>query len=439
MASADRHLTKHNLGKLRELCRAHDRQSSLFSGILDTALNNILGPSFDFIPTTGDDDLNKVVKQFITRRMEPDLCDAAGITDFAGIARLALRAVWTDGDILLVKRKDGSLLPFEADQVVTPSDKNSRRVVLGVELNDVNRPIAYHLKQRHTSGDHGMTRATQKSQRVLRQHVIMPAYRKRFNQTRGLPFMAAALGSFDRTNSYLDFESIAAELNAMLGFKIKKEQVEGTTFSGTKDNKDDATSDTFEKLQQMEPGAVFDLAPGEDVGMIGSERPGSNFEPYIVTCCRIIGVGVGFPLELMMLDFSKTNYSSARASLGEARRMFKVWQRFAASLICMPWYRWQIARAIASGKLPANPNIFKARCQWPAWQYIDPLKEAKGNMVAIAARAKSISECVRERGAEPDEVFAEIASEQKKLKALGIEFETDPKDKKNKKKKDRAA
>ena len=103
--------------------------------------------------------------------------------------------------------------------------------------------------------------------------------------------------------------------------------------------------------------------------------------------------------------------------------MFRTWQRFAEGQLCRPWYRWQIARAIAAGTLPARAELFSIRCQWPAWEYIDPVKEANGNKIAIGTRTKSISQCIRETGGEPAEVFAEIAADRKKLKELGISWE----------------
>jgi len=419
-ASADRHQSKHTLGMLREICRAYDRQSSLFSGILDRALDNIFGANFDFVPITGDKELNKQVKGFVVEKMEASVCDATGVRDFVEIAKTAIRAIWNDGDCLLAKRKDGTLLAFEADQIISPSASGGR-IVLGVELNDLNRHIAYYVQQRNTRGDYGsIGRSDFTTARVPAQYALMPAYRKRFGQTRGIPFLAATLAAFDRTNNYLDYESLAAEINAMQGLKIKRAPTEND-LPGVEENSD--TTSTFEKLQKLEAGMIFDLLPGEDVDMFGSERPGSNFEPYIVTCCRIIGVGIGYPLELMMLDFSKTNYSSARASMGEARRMFRAWQKFAQKTMCLPWYKWQINRGIASGFLPANPDIFKVRCQWPAWEYIDPYKESQANKIAINSRIKSISQAIREQGNEPDEVFAEIAEDRKKLAELGVPLE----------------
>jgi len=421
MASADRHQSKPTLGALREICRMHDRQSSLFSGILDRALDNIFGADFDFVPTTGDKDLDKKVKKYIARRMEADLADATGERDFPSIAKADMRAVWTAGDNLLVKRPDGSLLAFEADQIESPSggEIGTKRVVLGVELDDLNRHLAYYVKPRRSRGDTGIVRLDEKAIRIPKEQVFFSAYRKRFHQTRGVPFLAAALGNFDRMEDYLDYEQLAAIANSMQGFQITKNPT-SVDMAGVVANDDATTSGTFDKLQKMEPLQIFEMALGEEVKMIGAMRPGSNFVPYMMICARIVGVGVGYPLELMMLDFSQTNYSSARASLGEAQKSFKGWQNSSRKQTCTPWYRWQISRGIATGELPAKPEVFNMRIQWPGCPYINPVDEAKGNEIQVNGRTKSLSECIRERGGEPEEVFAEIASDFQKLRELGV-------------------
>lgn len=420
VASADFHLRKQTLGQLREICRRHDRQASLFSGILDRAQDNIFGSNFDFIPNTGDKDLNKRAKDFITPKMEKEYCDATGERDFEDMCKTTLRAIWNDGDNLWVKRPDGSALIFEADQIETPNNKRNKNIVLGVELNDLNRHVAYHVKQRAKTGDYGLGRVPTDSTRISKSNAIFPAFRKRIGQTRGVPFLAASLGYYTRFNSYLEFESLAAEGNAMMGYKLTKPEPDENDMPGVKDNEDTTTNDTFEKLQKLEPFMIFELLKGEDIEMFSSQRPGENFEPYIITSLRIIGVGIGYPLEMILLDFSRTNYSSARASLGEARRMFRGWQKFSQKNIAVPWYRWQISRGIASGALPARPELFRTRCQWPAWDYIDPKKEAEGNAIAISTGTKTRSQCIRETGREPDEVFDEIKEDNDKLAERGI-------------------
>jgi len=420
-ASADKHLTKQTRIQLSEMCRRNDRQSSLFSGILDRALDNIFGSNFDFVPKTGDDGLNDQVKAYIDERMTAEKCDASGVMDFVGMAKIGVRSVWTDGDELLAKKPAGSMLAFESDQIATPTDRENikgKRIVQGVELNDNNKPVAYWVKQRKTNNDYGIINVGGEYKRITAANAIVPAYRKRFGQSRGVPYLASILGTFERFNNYLDFEQFAAEQNAMIGWKITRKSE--SLLPGDVDNTDGESKDTFDKMQQMERGMIFDLEEGEDIGMIGADRPGVNFDKYVIMCCRLIGVGVGYPLELMLLDYSKTNYSSGRMGMAEAKRMFRSWQLFAGTKICMPWYKWQIARGIASGELPANANLFNVRLQWPAWEMIDKKKEADGDNIAINNRSKSVSQCIRERGDVPKDVFEEIAKEQKIMADLGI-------------------
>lgn len=433
-ASADRHLNVMQLGNMREKCRMYDRQVPIFSGFLDRASENIFGNVFDFLPIitggekTADADLAKKVKEYIWRRMEADICDAEGNRDFTEMAATSLRAVWNDGDILLTKRSDGSLLPFEADQVDNSgADSGGKRIVMGVELNDVNRAVAYWVKQRKTTGTGGISTGNfTTAARVLARDAFFPAYRKRFSQTRGVPFLAVILSFFDRTNNYIDYESLAAEGNSMLGYQLTAEvgaepfnPPVGVKVPGEKDNEDTSTSDTFEKLQKMEQFQIFDLSgvPGQKVGMIKADRPGSNYEPYITTNFRIIGAGVGFPLELFLMDFSRTNFSSGKLAIGCAKKMFKAWQNFMFNKFCGPWYKWQIARGIATGELPADPRIFNVTCRWPVWEYIDKFKESMGNRVAMELTNQTASGCIRDQGGEPDEVFDE--KEQEIRNAIG--------------------
>jgi lambda family phage portal protein len=421
-ASADRHLNKLTLAQLRERCRMYDRESSLFTGMIQRGIDNIVGSNFDFVPRTNDKELDKKAKDYITAKMDKRNCDVSETRHFKDLLATTLRSIWNDGDNLWTKRTDGRVLIFEADQVETDTEFPGVRIVMGVELGDYNQPLAYYVKPRQTQGDSGMLKNQNlKAIRIPANDAFLPAWRTRFNQTRGVPYFATILSFFDRTNNYLDYESLAAESGAMSGFKItKKGEYEPPATTGDFGNTDADTSEYFPQKQKLEPGFTFEGAIGEDMSMIASNRPGSSFEPYIVMCCRIIGAGIGLPLELMMLDFSKTNYSSARASMGEARRMFRSWQNFLELEVCMPWYRWQISRGIASGALPPRAELFLARCQWPAWDYIDPVKEAQGNLMAVSGANKSISECIRERGGEPQEVFAELAEDLLKIKELGI-------------------
>ena len=135
---------------------------------------------------------------------------------------------------------------------------------------------------------------------------------------------------------------------------------------------------------------------------------------------RIVGAALGFPLELLLLDFSKSSWSSSRTSLQEARRTFRWWQRFAENRICRPWYRWQIGRGIALGELPPDGRLHLMRPKWPGWSYVNPKQEAEANQIQRANATKSISQIIRERGDDPQEVFDELEADYKELARRAI-------------------
>jgi len=420
--SADRHLASTGLGRLREICRTHDRNSGLLHGLLDRAVDNIFGSGpISLRPMTGDAASDAAQAAFFAEITAPEAADAAGRADFSELARTCLRAVWTDGDILIADRAgDGAALIYEADQIISPRQKGdatgTARIVQGVELDPYNRPVAFHVAGRKTSGDFGSVRSEAATTRIPASDAALAAYRTRTAQTRGVPFLAAALSLFDNLDAYLDAETMAAHINSLLALKITREAAEADE-DGIDDNDEDST---FEKVQKFEQGMVFDMPPGEDLAMVTASRPGSNFESYITTACRIVGVAVGFPLELILLDFSKTNYSSSRASLEEARRSFRGWQGFAERQIARPKLDRAIRRAIASGRLPADGRLYQYRIAWPSWGYINPIDDARANQLLVSYGSKSISECIRERGREPGEVFDELAADLKRARELGI-------------------
>ena len=60
------------------------------------------------------------------------------------------------------------------------------------------------------------------------------------------------------------------------------------------------------------------MFPGDKVAPFTPSRPNSGYGQFVENVLRHIGAGLNIPFELLMKDFSKTNYSSARAALLEA-------------------------------------------------------------------------------------------------------------------------
>jgi capsid protein len=90
-------------------------------------------------------------------------------------------------------------------------------------------------------------------------------------------------------------------------------------FGGSSDEYLNAKKDWQVKL---EGGSIIPIFPGDKVAPFTPSRPNSAYGAFVENLLRHIGTGLNIPYELLLKDFSKTNYSSARSALLEAWRYF---------------------------------------------------------------------------------------------------------------------
>jgi len=436
--TGDDHLDSRSLWDLRELCRDHERNNAVFTGMLDRIADNVLGERLGWTAASGSEAIDREVTDYVRQRMRSG-CFTTGEGFQAGV-RLALRSVLRDGDVLLAFTDDGQVEPIEADQLVTPridaaaavsgvATIGRRTIVNGVETDADGIVTAYHAAKRRSYNARGWV-ATGETRRIPAADARLPKRKQRFSQSRGAPAFSAALSLIDKLDAYVDAEALAAQMNADWALFIQREaeadyRPMGGTDTQTDPNKsDDSTASTFDKLARHEPGMVYDGFPGEKLDFVESKRPGRQFDPYITTMSRLIGASAGLPVELVLIDFSKTTYTSGRMALLEARRTFRKLQAFATLEIAAPIVvRW-IARGVAARQIsPGGPNANPFQIAWklPRWEWVDPFKEARANEVAIVKnRTKSRSAVIRDRGEEPEEVFDELEAEEKDLRRRGL-------------------
>jgi hypothetical protein len=89
---------------------------------------------------------------------------------------------------------------------------------------------------------------------------------------------------------------------------------------------------------------------------------------------------------------------------------------------CEPSWRWAMEAAAIMG-LDESPAA-----EWtaPPMPMLEPDKEGLAYQRNIRTGIQTLSEAIRERGYEPDELFAEMASDNKKLDAFGLVLDSDP-------------
>lgn len=152
---------------------------------------------------------------------------------------------------------------------------------------------------------------------------------------------------------------------------------------------DDAQSTIVEKSGkwsgEMEAGQAVNLLPGEEVQSVNPGRPNAQFDPFVQSILRQIGMSLELPYEVIVMHF-QSSYSAARGALLMAWRLFRTRRDWLATYFCQPIYETWLAHEIADGRIQAT-GFFASSDVRAAWSgatwvgdgpgSIDPLKEVQ--------------------------------------------------------------
>jgi lambda family phage portal protein len=375
-ATGVHHLAKDTLEGLRDRTRQLDRDNTLASGLLDRSVENVIGVGMRLQVRTPDDAFNSRVEDMWAQWSET--ADIRGMMDFGGLQQQILRSHLRDGDIGIVLLGDGRLQPIEGDLIETPTGKSADdNVVDGVEISRAGRPIAFYIKDR-TTGTIRNSRVTYT--RILARDLVWLPRLRRLNSWRGEPVFASVLTKFDQIDGFIDGSVVAARMAANFGLLLKETSKSGFNLLPQVKDSDGKSRPEY----YLEPGMVKRLGPTDEVTQVKPEHPSQSFPDFLAALLRFVGLNLGMPLELILMDFSRTNFSSARASLLQAQRSFRALQHLMISRVNSRIYRWRVSKWIKAGELPdpgmdENGNTIAWQHQWvpPGWQWVDPVKESQ--------------------------------------------------------------
>lgn len=443
--SADQDLLP-ELSDIRERSRDLNRNDAHAAGITSTMTVNVIGTGIRPQSRVDKEELgvsDELAEEFqrkaerVWKRWTP-YADAGERMDFYEIQQLVDRQILENGEAIIVplRLKDKpyplALQLIESDRLNTPSDKKSDKAVRsGVRIGENGEPVSYYIQKTHP-GDIYYRVAEEAKQYVEiqakseygRRNIFHLYYVLRSGQTRGVPFFAPVLTYFKDLAKYAEAELVASRIAACFSLFITSEA-----------SMDVAVNSAYERnqsgqmIESLEPGMIKHLMPGETITSFNPQRPSATFEPFVDRILKAISAALGLPYELVAKDFSKTNYSSARAALLEARRYFKVRQEWLSQKLCQPVWEMLLEEAYLKGEIDARnfyekgrPKSAWVRARWiaPGWSWVDPLKEVKASREAIAGNISSLADEVAGQGKDWEEILEQRQREEQKRKELGL-------------------
>lgn len=385
-----------------------------------------------------DRDANARIEEAYGAWSRPGVCTMDGLLSRADMERLLIQTVATDGEALvrLVPGADNkfrfSVQLFDADMLPEAlnvpagnafADEGYRlpignEIVMGVERNAAQRPVAYWLRQRSSATD--FTTISSGYRRVPAGemlHVFVPEF---IGQARGIPWMFSGMRRLALLSGYEEAELVAARTaSSKMGFFTRK------------DNDSEMGADGKDaegvNITDAQPGTFEQLPAGVEFQPYDPQHPAGNYGPYVKSLLRAIASGSGVSYHSLTGDLEGANYSSLRQGALDERDEWRVMQQWFIDRSARPIFEAWLGEALGFGALDGLNPLEAERWNKPlfvprGWQWVDPSKEIDADTKAVGLGVKTRRMICAERGLDFDQVVEQLAAEAALAKEKGIDI-----------------
>ena len=297
------------------------------------------------------------------------------------------------------------LAAHEPDLVPFDGEVDPPRLLHGIEIDAMGKPVAYHFYTAHPGDPHADV--TTNTRRLPAMDVTHVKTVRRLNQRRGVSVLAPALERLADVDDYEESERMAAKIASSLCAAITR----GADFAFD----DTLNTSSGERPFELQPGMIFDsLRPGEKVDVLDTNRPNPELTNYRSSQLRAACAGIGVSYSTTTHDYAGT-YSSQRQEMQEMVLAYARLRRvFVAALYRPVWRRFvnaaQLAGRVNLGGADQR-TLFDFDFTGPAVPWIDPKKETDADVAAIGAGIESRQAIIRRRGGDPRRVTDELAAD----------------------------
>ena len=429
-------IIRNDLSKLVARSREQAINNPYFKRFFTLLRSNIVGPyGFTFQSMALDDrgkpDVmdRKAVEKAWKKWTKAVYCDYEQQLNFRDMLRLAVDSLGRDGEIILrhhfdndnpfgysVSLMDGAMLPV--DHCVSDTDSGNY-IRFSIEFDSRNRAVAYYFVT--------TSRTTYDYQWGGRNFVRIPAteithvfIREHVGQKRGIPWGATALMRAKMLDGYEETALVAARVGAAkMGFLGNKNGVDN--YTGDKRDADGNVVTT------VDPGTIEFIGDMEFIPF-DPKYPDAQFEIFCKQVLRGISAAFNISYHSVSQNLEGVNYTSSRSGELQDREVYKYIQDFIIESVLEPikdkWLQFALLKGAITSETGARLPVSKytkyqeVKFQGRRWPWVDPASDMQADALAIENKLMSRAEIIRERGREPEEVWAELEAEEKRFGAV---------------------
>lgn len=432
---------QHGAVALRGLARNLEQNHDIARGALRTMVNNVIGPGGIGIEPQPRRRDGSIHEQYALALREAwrDWCINPEVTQkhhWSKVQRLVCNTWFRDGECFSQRLKGtvptldhGTRVPYslelmEPDLIPMDHFDESKGIQQGIERNTWGRATGYWCYKAFPDGINWSKRNFD-MKRVAAANMHHIASVDRIGQVRGVSIFASVITRLEDIKDYEESERIAAKVAASLTAYVKRGSPDMYGDTGVPGPPEGASPQI-----SLSSGMIIQgLKPGEEIGMIDSNRPNPNLITFRSGQLRAAVAGIGASYSSVARDYGGT-YSAQRQELVEQWINYAVLTDDFVGQYVQPVWQDFVAIANISGVVKVPKDVDPATMDdalyvGQSMPWIDPLKEALAWTALAQAGFASEVEVMRKRGANPRDVLEQINAHRKKAGEMGLHFSSD--------------
>lgn len=448
------------IGRSRDL----EQNNGVAAGISQTLVDHVIGPRLRLSSTPNWRALGRdkrwskewsaaVEARWRTYSTSPAQFDVQRQSNLTQMAALVLRGRVGNGGHCVIpyylpdrgwSRYGTAFLSIEIDRLSNPQNRpDADRLRGGIEFDRYGAPVAYHVRNRHP-GEYGGWRGDAFTWETIpamtewgRPRFLHCFHKTRAGQSRAAPALASVLRDFKALSRYQQAELNSAVSGALMTLFIETQMdataiasqfTTPTEYIDKRKEVNDAGVKPAWSRAVMDSNMIVPLFPGDKIHNPKNPHPNSEFGRFIEQILRYIGAALGVSYETLMRDFSRTNYSSARAAMLMDWKTFQGLFEWLVTCFAKPAYEMWLEEAVAAGDIDA-PNFAENRAAYSdcfftgaGRGYIDPSKEAQASVTKLKYGLTTLQADIAEQGFDVEEIQHQRAVEIRNAFDLVSEF-----------------
>jgi len=429
------------LPEIRKRCRDLVRNNPTAAGIALMLTSRVMGlglspqPSFQGVRDLSED------RRTAWREAVDDIWvnwslygSADERRNFWRLQRLAFRRAIVNGDSFLVRKwieSDGR--PFatayqliSADRVANPTGLSTdKKLRNGIRFDVNGKPTSFYIRQAGAGGfsalsfdevpaygDDGVP------------NVLQLMIETEDDQSRGVPLLTPAVATFKQMSDYIEAMLVRARVEACISGFVRTTDAAGTL--GGRTATTDQVGGATRRIEDLAPGMIEYLNPGEEIDFLTPRSPGNQFEIFIKRLLRGIGASIGEPYEFISQDFSESNYSQSRLAVQLSADGFATLRAVVAEDVCQPVLETVVREAALRGMISEpeylrRPDDFtRARWVGPSLPYINPVQEAQAHKLGLETGEITLADICLAQGKDWRENLNQRLAEEKLRRESGL-------------------